>query len=105
MAITTNALKDKDIDFSLCGPRFGFEAAQSDVNFFEDPDNAGVQVVSKGISLLNPSNEAVSLHTVDGRTITIPAGFLADGVMHPIAGVIRFNDTGSGASVRLFVWI
>lgn len=105
MAITTNTLQARDIDLSLNGPTEGaFEATPSDANYFEDPDNAGVQVVSKGIALLNPSTEDISIEMYNGRTIVIPGGFLAEGIMHPLPGIVRVNNTDTGASVRVFVW-
>jgi hypothetical protein len=105
MAITSHTKKWKDVDQSNCGAMYGFEATQSDVNYFEDPRVTGKLAISKGISIYNPSSEAIVLVNVEGNTITIPAGLLADGVIHPLAGIVRLNDTGTGASVRVMVWI
>lgn len=104
MAITTNSLKAKDVDFSTRGPMRMMEATQSDTDYFADPDDAEVQIISKGISILNPDTQDIVLVNVEGQLLTIPGGALAEGVIHPIPGIVRVNDTNTGATVRVFVW-
>lgn len=103
MAITTNTLKAKDTDLSLVGANMGFEVTKSDENYLLDPGvSPERQIVSKAISF-DIATEAIKVEFIDGRTATIPAGALAAGVMHPMR-IVKVFSTGTGATVKVWVW-
>lgn len=103
MAITTNTLKAKDTDLSLVGANMGFEVTKSDANYLLDPGASPErQIVSKAISF-DIATEAIKVEFIDGRTATIPAGALAAGVMHPMR-IVKVFSTGTGATVKVWVW-
>ena len=71
-----------------------FAWTKSDANYFENPNDTGKVVVSKGI-YVSASDQAYVFTRADGNNVTYPAGMLATGVCHPIHAV-RYMSTGSG---------
>lgn len=102
MAITTNSLKAADVNFDTFGATKGIPWTPHDDNYIEDPDNAGVQVASKGISFGTAG--ALVLTNLEGNQFTIPNGALVAGVIHPIRHIVKIDATGTGAT-DIVVWV
>lgn len=93
MAITVNTLDISALDNTGLGAVNSFPWTPHDTNYLEDPNSAGAQVVSQGISFAAAG--AISYVNVEGKTCTIASGMLAAGVIHPLRGIIKINNTGT----------
>lgn len=100
MPITSNTIQASDIDSSTKSAEWGFVVTNSDTDYLEDPDNAGIAVVTRAITLIGEG--AVKVEFASGREVTIPSGYLAAGIMHPM-NIVKVFATGTTTTV--FVWI
>jgi hypothetical protein len=93
MAITVNTATIKNLDMSALGVMHSFAWTPHDANYLEDPNFVGVQVVSKGISFAAEGD--ITYVNVEGKTCVIPSGMLAAGMIHPIRGIVKIDNTGT----------
>lgn len=93
MAITTNTLTIKNVDRTSRTVTDSFAITASDTNFIEHPDDATVQVCTRGISV-ETAGEYTLVTIANARATAV---YLASGVIHPI-NVIRVNSTGAAST-------
>lgn len=106
MPITKNLVKEDLSQYVTPGTSpislKGFEAEKSDDNYFSNPYYPVQPIVSKYVSI--DVSEDIKVEFSDGLVSIIPAGVLEVGVRHRF-DIVKLFDTGTGASVRMFVWI
>jgi len=101
MPITTNTLTSLgQLDLSLYPPTDAFPITASDTNFIEDPDNAGVQIHTRGLSVGTSGNYTVVTAKNPSRTATV---YLVAGVIYHLI-VLRVNSTDAASTSGIVGW-